>query len=84
MQQRRRPKKSHCECHEQEGPPASAEGAGPADAAPDYKVEEMTFEMDDEAIPAYQAPNSDDDEEGEDPGPSNGEAKSGAGALREC
>ncbi len=63
-----------CTCC-QEG---AGQGAGTAaQQLPDYQVEEMTFEMDDEKIPEYKPPKSDDEDE--PPGTSQDDANDGAG-----
>lgn len=57
------------------------DGAAQAPALPEYKVEEMTFEMDEETIPAYKPPKVDDSDEEEEPGPSNGKASGDEGVV---
>lgn len=49
-------------------PSQESSGQAPAEQLPEYRLEEMTFEMDEEKIPQYKPPKSDDEDD--PPGPS--------------
>jgi len=49
-------------------PSQESAGQAPAEQLPEYRLEEMTFEMEEERIPQYKPPKSDDEDD--PPGPS--------------
>jgi hypothetical protein len=57
----------------------TASGIGPEQAPLEYAEEDMTFEMEEEVIPAYRPPKSDDEEEGA--GADNGDVEGHPGML---